>query len=269
MPAGVALDQVTPGPTEIVHQIVRSQVSTAGFIRQHVISDHRIALAHRDHTADLELVTVLAAPANGVSRWGGAEVALGFVQHRAESRPVEGAGHKRSPPPELLGRGRSGGGLSRSKQSRGGRYGVEGCQGLLLGRVGDKREVPIGVVITGFANPGYQAQGRGTRLARGLSVRPRRMTGMIQTLPLALPRALVDTHRIDLTALYSKGWGVRAYDTAAAPNGDVYALYGVHRYTYGVADGEENPEIANFGYRIITRYSADGDVLASAVCCPS
>ncbi|MEU2514521.1 hypothetical protein [Streptomyces syringium] len=92
---------------------------------------------------------------------------------------------------------------------------------------------------------------------------------MIQTLPLALPRTLVDTHRIDLTAPYSKGWGIRAYDTAAAPNGDVYALYGVHRYTYGVADGEENPEIANFRYRIITRYSADGDVLASAVCCPS
>ncbi len=92
---------------------------------------------------------------------------------------------------------------------------------------------------------------------------------MIQTFPLALPGPLVDTHRIDLTALYSKGWGVQAYDVAAAPNGDVYALYGVYRHTYGVGDDEQDPAIANFGYRIITRYSADGEVLASAVCCPS
>ncbi|MEU5425339.1 hypothetical protein AB0H73_06995 [Streptomyces olivoreticuli] len=92
---------------------------------------------------------------------------------------------------------------------------------------------------------------------------------MIQTLPLALPGTLVDTHRIDLTAPYSKGWGVRTYDVAAAPNGDVYALHGVHRHTYGVADGEQDPATADFGYRIITRYSADGEVLAGAVCCPS
>ncbi|MGW7368777.1 hypothetical protein ACWGI8_36440 [Streptomyces sp. NPDC054841] len=92
---------------------------------------------------------------------------------------------------------------------------------------------------------------------------------MIQTLPLALPGTLVDLHRIDLTALYSKGWGVQAYDVAAAPNGDVYALYGVHRYTYGVADDEQDPATINFGFRIITRYSADGELLASALCCPS
>ncbi|MGA5564324.1 hypothetical protein ACPCUV_24605 [Streptomyces platensis] len=89
---------------------------------------------------------------------------------------------------------------------------------------------------------------------------------MIQTFPLALPGTLVDLHRIDLTALYSKGWGVEADDVAAAPNGEVYALYRVCRYTYGVADGEQDPAIANFGYRIITRYSADGEVLASALC---
>ncbi|MGP4111731.1 hypothetical protein ACTWP5_12550 [Streptomyces sp. 4N509B] len=92
---------------------------------------------------------------------------------------------------------------------------------------------------------------------------------MIQTLPLALPGALVDTHRIDLSALYSTGWGVEAHDVAVAPNGEVYALYGVHRYTHGVADDEADPATANLGYRIITRYAADGEVLASAVCCPS
>ncbi|WP_424641587.1 hypothetical protein [Embleya sp. AB8] len=90
---------------------------------------------------------------------------------------------------------------------------------------------------------------------------------MIQTFPLALPGTLVNSHRIDLTAPYSKGWGVRADDVVAAPNGDVYALYAVHRYAYGVAKDEQDPSIANFGYRIITRYTAAGEVSAGAVCC--
>ncbi|MBT2511454.1 hypothetical protein J7I98_37780 [Streptomyces sp. ISL-98] len=88
----------------------------------------------------------------------------------------------------------------------------------------------------------------------------------MQTLPLALPGTLVNLHRID-TALHAKCWDVQAHDVVAAPNGDVYALYRVHRYMYGVAD-EHDPAVANFGYRIITRYSADGEVLASALCCP-
>ncbi|MET7330757.1 hypothetical protein [Nonomuraea sp. NPDC005650] len=88
---------------------------------------------------------------------------------------------------------------------------------------------------------------------------------MNQTLPLALPTTLVNLHRIDLTAPYSRGWGVCAYDVATAPNGEVYALYGVSRYTSGVADDEQDPAIANFGYRIITRYSTAGDALASAL----
>ncbi|MFF5705202.1 hypothetical protein ACFY7H_22270 [Streptomyces sp. NPDC012794] len=87
---------------------------------------------------------------------------------------------------------------------------------------------------------------------------------MIQTLPLALPGTLVDHHGLDLTALYSTGWGLTHFDLAGAPNGEVYALYGVHRHTYGVADEEQDPQVANFGYRIITRYSAEGEVLASA-----
>ncbi|MFE2125354.1 hypothetical protein [Streptomyces amritsarensis] len=87
---------------------------------------------------------------------------------------------------------------------------------------------------------------------------------MIQTLPLALPGTLVDHHRLDLTALYSKGWGVHLFDVVGAPNGEVYALYGVSRHTYGVARDEQDPQIANFGYRLITRYSAAGEILASA-----
>ncbi|MFE9248402.1 hypothetical protein [Streptomyces sp. NPDC007088] len=90
-----------------------------------------------------------------------------------------------------------------------------------------------------------------------------------RTLPLALPRTLVDTHRIDLTAPYSTGWSVKAQDVVAAPGGDVYALYGVHRHTHGVAEDEPDPAKADFGYRIITWYSADGEVLAGALCCPS
>ncbi|MER7466429.1 hypothetical protein [Streptomyces sp. NPDC097981] len=88
---------------------------------------------------------------------------------------------------------------------------------------------------------------------------------MTQILPLALPGTLVDHHRIDLTALYSTGWGIHTYDVAGTPNGEVYALYGVYRHTYGVADDEQDPAKAGFGYRIITRYSANGEVLASAL----
>lgn len=95
------------------------------------------------------------------------------------------------------------------------------------------------------------------------------MARMIQTFPLALPGALVDTHRMDLAMLYSKGWGVGTDDVAVAPNGDVYALYHVHRHTWNVAEDEQDPALANFGCRIITRYSADGEVLASALCCPA
>ncbi|MDK1476089.1 hypothetical protein QNO07_22150 [Streptomyces sp. 549] len=90
---------------------------------------------------------------------------------------------------------------------------------------------------------------------------------MIQTLPLALPASLVDLHRIDLSALYSTGWGVEASDVVGAPNGEVYALYLVYRHTHGVARDEPDPAKANFGYRLIARYSAGGELLASAVCC--
>ncbi|MGW1052652.1 hypothetical protein [Streptomyces sp. NPDC002521] len=89
---------------------------------------------------------------------------------------------------------------------------------------------------------------------------------MIQTLPLVLPEPLVEFHRIDLTALYSTGWGVAALDAAATPTGETYALYRVGRYTHGVSEREQDPTAANFGYLIITRYSADGEVLASALC---
>ncbi|MEO3764171.1 hypothetical protein [Streptomyces sp. B5E4] len=88
---------------------------------------------------------------------------------------------------------------------------------------------------------------------------------MIQTLPLALPGALVDYHGLDLTAPYSKGWGVHFFDVVGAPSGEVYALYGLYRHTYGVADDEQEPERANFGYRVITRYAADGEILGVAL----
>lgn len=89
---------------------------------------------------------------------------------------------------------------------------------------------------------------------------------MIRTLPLPLPESLVGTHRIDLTARYSTGWGVAAYDVTAAPSGETYALYGVHRYHWSARDDERDPALANFGYRLITRYSPDGVPLATAVC---
>ncbi|QFG24555.1 hypothetical protein [Actinomadura sp. WMMB 499] len=92
-------------------------------------------------------------------------------------------------------------------------------------------------------------------------------------MPLVLPDSLVDIHRIDLAAPYSVrtsgGWGVEPLDVAAAPRGDVYALYILYRYTPGVEDDEPDPAVGNFRYRIITRYSPDGVPLATALCCPS
>ncbi|MEU8776871.1 hypothetical protein [Streptomyces sp. NPDC048606] len=88
---------------------------------------------------------------------------------------------------------------------------------------------------------------------------------MLRTYPLALPGTLVDHHRMDLGAPYSLGWGVRAHDVTGARNGEVYALYALYRHTYGVDDDETDPVKASFGYRVITRYAPDGEIMASAV----
>ncbi|MFC7844282.1 hypothetical protein [Streptomyces sp. NPDC057382] len=88
---------------------------------------------------------------------------------------------------------------------------------------------------------------------------------MIQAIPVPLPSALVEHHAIDLQRKYTDGWGVRVDDVATAPTGEFYALYGVSRYTYGVADDEADPAKANFGYALLTRYASDGTVLATAV----
>ncbi|WP_327351920.1 hypothetical protein [Streptomyces sp. NBC_01304] len=94
---------------------------------------------------------------------------------------------------------------------------------------------------------------------------------MIQTLPAVLPGALVDTHGIDLTppssqTSHSPRWRTSVDDVTVAPCGDVYTLTTALRNTWGVADDEPDPGVANFRYRIITRHSADGEVLASALC---
>ncbi|MFD7439113.1 hypothetical protein [Streptomyces sp. NPDC059861] len=89
---------------------------------------------------------------------------------------------------------------------------------------------------------------------------------MIQTLPLALPGMLVDTHRIDLT-MHSQGWSMDAQDVVAAPGGDVYALYHVNRYVWDTADDEADPAVADFAYWVINRYSPDGEAVASAPAC--
>ncbi|MFG2709041.1 hypothetical protein ACGFX2_00590 [Streptomyces goshikiensis] len=88
---------------------------------------------------------------------------------------------------------------------------------------------------------------------------------MVQTLPLSLPAALVDTHAIDLTGTYATGWWMAADDVVTAPSGDTYALYGAYRHTYGVEDDEPDPARQNFSYRILTRFAPDGTPLATAL----
>ncbi len=87
---------------------------------------------------------------------------------------------------------------------------------------------------------------------------------MTHAIPVPLPSALVDHHAIDLERKYD-GWGVRVDDVTTAPTGEIYALYGVHRHTYGVTDDESDPARVNFGYSLLTRYAPDGTLLATAV----
>ncbi|MGK5693484.1 hypothetical protein ACSNOJ_11410 [Streptomyces sp. URMC 128] len=88
---------------------------------------------------------------------------------------------------------------------------------------------------------------------------------MTHAIPVPLPSALVDHHAVDLERKYTDGWGVKVDDVATAPTGEIYALYSVHRHTYGVADDEASPAKAHFGYSLLTRYAPDGTLLATAV----
>ncbi|CAL9645380.1 hypothetical protein [Streptomyces sp. enrichment culture] len=88
---------------------------------------------------------------------------------------------------------------------------------------------------------------------------------MTHAIPVPLPSALVEHHAIDLERKYTDGWGVKVDDVATAPTGEIYALYSVHRHTYGVARDEADPAKANFGYSLLTRYAPDGTVLATAL----
>ncbi|MFJ7423842.1 hypothetical protein ACIQXD_35415, partial [Streptomyces uncialis] len=80
-------------------------------------------------------------------------------------------------------------------------------------------------------------------------------------MPLLLPAVLVDRHRIDLSARYSMGWSFQVMDVTAAPSGELYALYQVFRYD----SGEHDPARAGFTYQMITRYSASGEALGTAL----
>ncbi|MFJ4772253.1 hypothetical protein ACIP88_24605 [Streptomyces uncialis] len=80
-------------------------------------------------------------------------------------------------------------------------------------------------------------------------------------MPLLLPAVLVDRHRIDLSARYSTGWSFQAMDVTAAPSGELYALYQVFRYD----NGEQDPARGGFIYQMITRYSASGEALGTAL----
>ncbi|MGP3989258.1 hypothetical protein [Streptomyces sp. 3N207] len=88
---------------------------------------------------------------------------------------------------------------------------------------------------------------------------------MLSTLVLPMPATLVDHHRIDLAA--SDGWALTTHDVNAAPTGEIYALYEVRRY-YPRHDEENvrDPTEANFAYRILTRYTPDGQPQSTAYC---
>lgn len=88
---------------------------------------------------------------------------------------------------------------------------------------------------------------------------------MTHAIPVPLPSALVDHHAVDLERRYTDGWGLKVNDVATAPSGEIYALYGVHRHTSGVADDEAAPAKAHFSYSVLARYAPDGTLLATAI----
>ncbi|MFI6858131.1 hypothetical protein [Streptomyces sp. NPDC050416] len=87
---------------------------------------------------------------------------------------------------------------------------------------------------------------------------------MTHAIPVPLPSALVEHHAVDLGRKYTDGWGV-SDDVATTPSGESYALYSVHRHTYGVADDEAAPATAHFGYSLMAKYTPDGALPATAV----
>ncbi|MFJ9944983.1 hypothetical protein [Streptomyces erythrochromogenes] len=80
---------------------------------------------------------------------------------------------------------------------------------------------------------------------------------MVHTFPLTLPAAMVESHRIDLTAKPSDGWHFDAFDVAAAPSGDTYVLYGARRYR-AAYDAPRDPVRQDFTYGVVTRFDPDG-----------
>ncbi|MEY7978195.1 hypothetical protein AB8O53_17975, partial [Streptomyces pilosus] len=56
-----------------------------------------------------------------------------------------------------------------------------------------------------------------------------------------------------LTRNTPAGGGGGVDDVTTTPTGEIYALYSVHRHTYGVADDEADPAKAHFGYSLLTR----------------
>lgn len=88
---------------------------------------------------------------------------------------------------------------------------------------------------------------------------------MTHAIPEPLPSALLDHHAVDVERKNAGGLGMNVNDVATAPSGEIYALYNVSRYTYGVAWDEADPAKANFGYALLTRHAPDCTLLATAV----
>ncbi|MGW8378907.1 hypothetical protein [Streptomyces sp. ODS28] len=84
---------------------------------------------------------------------------------------------------------------------------------------------------------------------------------MLSTLVLPIPAALVDRHDIDPAA--TDGWMFTTHDVAAAPSGEIYALYEMRRYRNR---RRYDRDAENFGYRLLTRYTLEGQPQATAYC---
>ncbi|MEV3858116.1 hypothetical protein AB0J38_27770 [Streptomyces sp. NPDC050095] len=87
---------------------------------------------------------------------------------------------------------------------------------------------------------------------------------MTYAMPVPLPSALVEHHAIDLERKYTDGWGMTVKDVASAPSGETYVLSGIYR-SFGRDKSESDAGKVSFGYTLLSRYSPDGTVLATAI----
>ncbi|MFI9531818.1 hypothetical protein ACIG56_01125 [Nocardia fusca] len=87
---------------------------------------------------------------------------------------------------------------------------------------------------------------------------------MNAALALPIPQSLIDLHQFDVSAPATVASNFATWDIVCSPLGDTYALCRLKRYLHD-AGPESTPSTSSFGYLLITRFTPEGAVSATAV----